>query len=705
MNRRSDPVSGYVDNPLVLQNRVLRPGYPAERLSRFWDADWDLTPGIFEEHSASLGFRFDGFGPHWAYPIRSYLWFLLNSDEVRPVPGSDLPGRPSVRTVFQNRFAIGALFDSLDAIEVADLSRLDQQALEQLAIYVNETYPYDKGRRILVEVRRLWVNRDLVEPPLRMPSAVPWNGDRTHELLSGSTSSHEIRTKRISDATLIPLMAWARRLIEDLSDDIIASYRVYFTHTARQSRYRSAEQRRIVLQDTAGTRSERVVSALEALRASGLGLPGYRRGNDSVREVNWAHLARLAGSTGDALKRTSRSLVEESGLELDEETYVPVQCTGTVDGRLWRERPIPWDQMCDVATHLQTACFLTIAYLSGMRPGEVLSLERDCLEYDPAREIWVVRGKRWKAARDDVGQKAVDGEIRDMPWVVHSLAARAIQVLSELHQGDLLFPSKMGPQLPLENRRGARPRPGAARTSPQMATDITNLTNWVNAFVRDSDRDGAIPEDPDGNVSPSRLRRTLAWHIVRRPRGLVAAAIQYGHVATLVTQGYAGTLESGFPDEISFETWLERAEHLSEINDYIEGGGHVSGPAASELRVRARESTARFAGRVVPTRRQAVKLMQHPSMQVFEGDGIHCVFALATALCIDTDDSLPAPRPRMCRSQCTNIARTDSDIIDVRSLRSRLASDTLAPAIRHERNLQLIDQLDHVLDQHEQEDS
>jgi hypothetical protein len=38
----------------------------------------------------------------------------------------------------------------------------------------------------------------------------------------------------------------------------------------------------------------------------------------------------------------------------------------------------------------------------------------------------------------------------------------------------------------------------------------------------------------------SRFRRTLAYFIVRRPRGLIAAALQYSHVSTKVTLRYAG---------------------------------------------------------------------------------------------------------------------------------------------------------------------
>ena len=52
---------------------------------------------------------------------------------------------------------------------------------------------------------------------------------------------------------------------------------------------------------------------------------------------------------------------------------------------------------------------------------------------------------------------------------------------------------------------------------------------WVNAYARESGRDGdVIPPDPEGAISPSRFRRTLAWHIVRKPRGLIAGQSNTG---------------------------------------------------------------------------------------------------------------------------------------------------------------------------------
>jgi hypothetical protein len=64
---------------------------------------------------------------------------------------------------------------------------------------------------------------------------------------------------------------------------------------------------------------------------------------------------------------------------------------------------------------------------------------------------------------------------------------------------------------------------------------IEDFTAWAN---REAASQGlpaeAIPGDPHGKISAGRFRRTLAWHIARRPNGVVALAIQYGHEDAMI---------------------------------------------------------------------------------------------------------------------------------------------------------------------------
>jgi hypothetical protein len=113
--------------------------------------------------------------------------------------------------------------------------------------------------------------------------------------------------------------------------------------------------------------------------------------------------------------------------------------------------------------------------------------------------------------------------------VVVSPVRTAIGLLEGLSDGPLLFPSSA--------TRAHRSRPGHAhaRRGNAMITDIGDFISWVNATFTMSGSALPIPPDPAGHIYGTRLRRTLAYFIIRQPRGLIAAALQYGHVSTKVT--------------------------------------------------------------------------------------------------------------------------------------------------------------------------
>src|SRR5262249_51857136 len=150
------------------------------------------------------------------------------------------------------------------------------------------------------------------------------------------------------------------------------------------------------------------------------------------------------------------------------------------------------------------------------------------------------------------------------------------------------------------------------------------------------------------------------------PRGAVAAALQYGHVHVRITQGYAGSYASGFPDEYAFEDFLGRLNRLREDERQLRAGEHVSGPAAETYRSRVTSSaTTRFGGRTIPTERQARAALKHMALQVFPGRAMTCVLDPTQALCQlrePNDDARRTPDLDNCRSACRNIARTDRDV-------------------------------------------
>ncbi|MFJ8085283.1 hypothetical protein ACIQ6Y_32300 [Streptomyces sp. NPDC096205] len=113
----------------------------------------------------------------------------------------------------------------------------------------------------------------------------------------------------------------------------------------------------------------------------------------------------------------------------------------------------------------------------------------------------------------------------------------------------------------------------------------------------------SIPEDPHGPIRLGRFRRTLAWHIARRPGGLVALAIQYGHMRTVLdaraSAGYGARSRRGIHAVLDVETALAAADTAAQLRDQVAAGERLSGPAACRA-LTAAVHTPRFEGRIVP---------------------------------------------------------------------------------------------------------
>ncbi|MFE1802327.1 hypothetical protein ACFW9L_40025 [Streptomyces sp. NPDC059517] len=122
-----------------------------------------------------------------------------------------------------------------------------------------------------------------------------------------------------------------------------------------------------------------------------------------------------------------------------------------------------------------------------------------------------------------------------------------------------------------------------------------------------------------GQWSAQNSVHELAWFIRRKPRGLIAASIQYGHAYTQMLQGYAGSYEAGFLDDFAFEDWLFRMEGIAEDERRLLAGEHVSGPAADAYRYRAQAASREFAGRVLNSERHARDMLGNPLLQILWG--------------------------------------------------------------------------------------
>jgi hypothetical protein len=154
---------------------------------------------------------------------------------------------------------------------------------------------------------------------------------------------------------------------------------------------------------------------------------------------------------------------------------------------------------------------------------------------------------------------------------------------------------------------------------------------------------------------------------------------------------------------MALERWLEKIENVQSVEDYLDNGGTVSGPSSLEFAARTRTAYAKFAGRILPTGRQATQLLNDPALQVYPGRGMHCVFDSSKSLCTTHGES--EPHLGQCRSGCSNIARTDDDIVELQHRVHRLSelaeADGLAPSVRYQRVSLVLGPLRAAMDEHE----
>jgi hypothetical protein len=102
-----------------------------------------------------------------------------------------------------------------------------------------------------------------------------------------------------------------------------------------------------------------------------------------------------------------------------------IPLTGRIAGRPWRTA-LDLNEAKALMRHLGTAAFIVCAYLTGARPGEVLTLRSGCCP-DPApgpdgqAGRHLIRGLEFKTATDDDGNRLSGDAEREAPWVAITL--------------------------------------------------------------------------------------------------------------------------------------------------------------------------------------------------------------------------------------------------------------------------------------------
>jgi len=647
---------------LVLRGRVIRPGTPAEQMSRFGDQVWTLQPAHPDAHQRVSAVHWEKFPAHLVLPFKTVCLALLD----HPVPASR-----AVRT--GSHMAIMTVADWVRLMRVLatwmagqGLTRLGDLADQQLDAYrahvMALTVPVQRKRELLNTIVIMHAYRDLLPAACRLATRAPWRGAAGDNLVPVPPPGRVNRTQRIAPGTMEALLAWSLRMLEDMGPDIAAAHRCY--EQLRRCAHPSQD-------GLAGLPLRQRLDVFLAAAGIGTALPGKRDAAGQL-VLDEHQLCRLLGANASVRALTSglqRRMVTESGLPLAEGCPMGTPITGTIDGRPWRDQPITAQELPELTRLLTAALFVITCYLSGLRPGEALNLRRGCRTADPDSGELLLVGRRGKG-RGRTPMTGTDLAADDLarPWVVVQPAHDAVALLEQLAPHSWLFP-------PGYCRGTSRAAEAHTRTTHYIAQDISDFISWVNRTFIPLDGSVPIPADPARRLHVARLRRTLAYFIVRRPRGLIAAALQYGHLATKVTLSYAGAADTGWLDDLAVERLELALEQAGQDRVLLEDGEHVSGPSAAEYRART-EQAAGFAGRVVTSVRNAERLLAQANRNIHHGQGMTCVWTKETAACRKAELAIglpgaDAPDDAECRQACVNLAYTDRDI---QQLTGRLAA-------------------------------
>lgn len=181
-----------------------------------------------------------------------------------------------------------------------------------------------------------------------------WEADGTRDYLPAEDGRNENATAPVHPAVMSPLLVWALRFAQDFAPGILTAL---------------AERQRLRSRITPGHNADAaapVAALLDEHTRAGIPLPGEtikrRRSADSY----------LAGLTGASLTQVQNA-ERRARLPVADAAPLDIPIAGSVHGRPWISH-ISYHQAQALTLRLAAACLVVVAYLSNLRPAEVLHL-------------------------------------------------------------------------------------------------------------------------------------------------------------------------------------------------------------------------------------------------------------------------------------------------------------------------------------------
>lgn len=685
MIRRSVAVAATpAEDTFVLAGRPLRDGYVLGETSRYHDDVWLLGPALLQRQQKSLQIRFMPIPERYREAAKNLLFCMISGDIPAGEARLDLVSIRSASTQVRRFFHWLDAHFAESGVPALALSGLLPSHLDSYRKYLTETLDELRASKALSVVRYFWRYRTVLQDHLLFdPLVAVDNWSVPHY-----RRPTENATPRLPDEVLGPLVTWCLRLIDDFSPDIMAAVECW-------RRMRDPDRPKHDSTRDSPELHELLDRHLQEQRP----LPGFK----GAPNINF--IASLVGVERNWLVRR-RSIVDAVAavVGISDKSYYEIDISGRIGKSFWIDGIVSdhtsHNGVAHLALMLQTACYVIIAYFSGMRDSEIKHLRRACLLMEADADG---RPYRWRVR--SIAFKGEDVHGVEASWVVHPAVGRAVEVLERLQppSSEFLFAAlSMTPG-------GHKLRPGGTLSTAATREQLNKLQDWINEHCERYGTSDRIPlvNGRKWRFTTAQFRRTLAWFIAREPGGSIAGAIQYRHMSVQMFEGYAGTSDSGFRAEVEAEEALARGEILLAS---VEGHEHprYTGPASEELITRLQHFQHQaYGGAVVTDRARLARLMRTHDPAVYPGRYSTCVFNPDKALCAKSRTISGTLRPLLasCRPlDCANVALSSSNLEELQQERVRLAEQLesrpiLAPLLRDRVQL-LVQALDEFIAEH-----
>ena len=644
---------------IVHELRLKAPHLP---MSTFPEAIWCLRPmdvprGYQQTLQWTSGInreqRFQ-FPHHLVEPFKRIVWLFIN----RPTPVSYLAGSnarqwPAASSVFQ-RF--GALRHFGHYLGKQDVAQLCDVTIDLLDSYATELLAEgSRSSRSSMEQHLGYVGAiahlaaylpeadRMIEPTWALKDL----GRRSRERAADNSKAI------IAPDTFAPLLWWSRQIVECAPDIVAAVSWVRAAASCPQPRQLSP----------AGLDE---VEQLVASRGGVLPTSGDGRAAAQYLIAVWG-----GGINGKDFGGWRR--VRGGGYSLDPDlpqpVPLPVGCT--IEGRPW----LPFLDYRDIHEGrllriLRAAAAVLICSCTGMRGEECRRLPRGALRTVPRPDgacSFRIDGRMYKAVRDEHDQQNRDGK----QWVWATIkpgadAIAALEILADATGSNQLIVHPDTRNQPKRLKEGDR-----TVTNGSMIRWIEELIDYANELTSllELHPSRHISVDPSGRVTLDRFRRSIAWHIVNQPEGLLAAGVQFGHMRSTTTDGYGSTMTSGMAATMDQERTNALYNTLQDHANAAKTGLKVSGPAAKRLgNALNRFAAGKFPGTYVDlTKKEERRLRSDPDMVVRDNPG-HACLCLAdpmkpeTMACSRENDG--EPNRNDCKTYCGSRVYTDTTVAE-----------------------------------------